>query len=135
VSAQTRLLMPDLPPADTMNAVLEFESGLTGSYTVTYAAAVPFPSYLTIVGETGTLRVTAGHLEVSENGKMQEIAVEQGKDVYNELAAFAAVLRDDKPNNNPPLEALRDVAVLEAMLKSGATGKRVEVENLSDLEN
>ena len=35
----------------------------------------------------------------------------------------------------PALKALRDVAVIEAMLQSGATHQRVEVANLSDLEN
>jgi len=131
VSAQTRLMLPDLPPADTLSAVIEFESGLIGQYMVTYAASAPFPRYLTIVGEAETLRVTAGYLEVSENGAMQQIPVESGRDVYNELAAFAASVRDGQPNNNPPLEALRDVAVIEAMLQSGVTNQRVEVVKLS----
>ncbi len=135
VSAQARLMHPDLPPTDTLSAVLEFESGIIGHYTVTYAAGAPFPGYLTVVGETGALRCISGHLEVSENGKMIDIPVESGRDVINEMAAFADALRDGKPHNNPPLEALRDVAVIEALLHSGATQQRVEVANLSDLEN
>ena len=118
-----------------MSAVLEFDTGVIGSYTVTYAAGAPFPSYLTVVGEIGVLRVTAGHLEVSVNGAMQQETVESGLDVRNELEAFAAAVRDGQPHNSPPLEALRDVAVIEALLKSAATGERVHVETFAELEN
>ncbi len=130
VSAQTRLMLPDLPPADTLSAVLEFANGVIGQYTVTYAAGAPFPGYLTVVGETGTLRVTAGHLEVSDNGTMQEVAVERGRDVYNELVAFAASVREGVASVSTPIEALRDVTVIEALLQSGASGQRIEVVKL-----
>ena len=40
VSAEVRQVRADLPPADTLSAALEFESGVIGSYSVTYAAAV-----------------------------------------------------------------------------------------------
>lgn len=134
VSAQVRQARPDLPPADTLSAALQFENGVIGDYTVTYAAGAPFPTYLTVVGENGVIRVNRGVVEVSVGEKVRSEDLSACKNVNGELAAFADTIREGKPHRNPPIEALRDVAVIEAMLKSAQNGTRMEVDHFDDLE-
>ncbi len=50
------------------------------------------------------------------------------------LEAFADAVRNGTAHRNSALEALRDVAVIEAMLKSAETGTRVTVDTFADLE-
>ncbi len=134
VSAQVRQMRDDLPPADTLSAVMEFKSGALGSYVVTYAADAATPTYLTVVGDKGLVRVNHESLEVTTDGTPLNESVSEGDDVEAELAAFADAIRDGAPHDNPPLEALRDVAVIEAMLNAAQLGYRVEVDPLNDLE-
>jgi predicted dehydrogenase len=133
VSAQVKQMREDLPPADTVSASLLFASGALGSYTITYASGAPFRTAVEIIGEDGALRVNHGMLEVSEGGSMRGESIERGDAVQTEFAAFADAVREGTPHRNSPLEALRDVAVVEAILKSGETGERVAVEDVSDL--
>ncbi|MEP7292226.1 MAG: Gfo/Idh/MocA family oxidoreductase [Chloroflexota bacterium] len=135
VSAEAQQMASDLPPADTMSAVIQFASGVIGNYTVTYAAGAPFPTHLNVIGEKGVLRVNHGTLEVTTDDMPLNEAVRRTEGVEEELAAFAAAVRDGKPHRNSPLEGLCDVAVVEAMLKSAQTGKRVSVETFADLES
>ncbi len=133
-SAEVRQTRDDLPPADTLIAVLQFGNGAIGNYTVTYAAGAPFSTYLTVVGESGVVRVNRSSIEimVSDDTRTEELTYGEG--VSGELVGFADAIRDCKPHHNPPLEALRDVAVVEAMLKAAQSGSRVAVDDFSDLE-
>lgn len=135
VSAAHKQILPDLPPADTMSAVMEFASGVIGGYTVTYAAGAPFGTYLTVIGDQGVLRVSPGHLETTLEGSTRSEDVGEVDDVQAELAAFGAAIREGQPHRNTPLEALHDVAVIEAMLKSAETGRRIEVATFPELEH
>jgi len=45
--------------------------------------------------------------------------------VDGELAAFAAAIRSGAPHRNSPVEGLRDVALLEALLRAAETGTRI----------
>lgn len=135
VSAETVQMADDLPPADTMSAVMQFGSGILGSYIVTYAAGAPFPTHLNVIGEKGALRVNANSLEVTTEEMPLNEAVGKRDGVEVELEAFADAVRNGKSHRASGLEALRDVAVIEAMLKSAETGARVTVEPFADLEN
>ncbi len=130
VSAEVKQMMDDLPPADTLSAAISFASGVIGNYTVTYTAGAPFPTYLTVIGETGVVRATS-HSVILNDGQPEDFSAR--KSVNDELAAFADAIRSGQPQVNTALEALKDVAVVEAMLKSGESGCRVEVESLDDL--
>jgi len=134
VSAEVRQVSADLPPADTLSAVLEFENGVIGSYTISYAAAVPFPTYMTLSGDEGALRTKVGMIELYDESGVRTERFDGVKNVQEELAAFAAAVRENKPQRNSPLEGLRDLAVIEAMLKSAAEGVRIQVETFTDLE-
>lgn len=134
VSAVAKQMADDLPPADTLSSVVEFASGLIGNYTVTYAAGAPFPTHLNVIGERGVLRVNPNSLEVTTEDMPLNEAVGKRDAVEGELAAFATAIREGKPHLNTALEALKDVAVIEAMLKSAQTGEKVTVETFADLE-
>lgn len=122
VSAFAVQLRDDLPPTDTLSAGLRFESGIVGSYTVTYAAGSKLDQTLHVVGDRGTLRVNRTILEVLSTS-MARSASFQAKSVDAELAAFAAAIREGQTSRNTPQQALQDVAVIEALLKSAAEGK------------
>ncbi|MCC6804050.1 MAG: Gfo/Idh/MocA family oxidoreductase [Anaerolineae bacterium] len=134
VSAEARQIRPDLPPMDTLSAALQFEGGVIGSFSITFAGRTPLPStFLTVVGDTGMVRVNHATLEVTtEEGTLNE-SVTTGGDIEAELAAFADAIRDGTPHVNTPLEALRDVAALEAMFAAVQTGQRTLVEQFRDL--
>jgi predicted dehydrogenase len=128
VTAFAKQQREDLPPADTLVATLEFTSGAIGSYSVTYVAGTPWPSVLQIGGSTGALRIQNNEIELAVANETRQIRLAPSPTVQNELAAFALSIREGVPHLNTPQEALRDVAVIEAMLLSAQTGQRVHPE-------
>ncbi|MCZ7540414.1 MAG: Gfo/Idh/MocA family oxidoreductase [Anaerolineae bacterium] len=127
VSAITSVIRGDLPPWDTLQAALAFESGVSGVYSLTYAYSAPWSTTLDIVGDAGALRVRLGALELTSGGATQQIALPAPRGVVEELRAFAAAIRDGAPHRNAPAQAVQDVAVIEAMLRSAETGARTDV--------
>jgi predicted dehydrogenase len=127
VNAVARQIREDLPPIDTLNAALVFESGLAGMYSITYAAESPWPNMLHIVGENGTLRVQPGEIEITAPSGACRTDRTDRRGIENELTAFAAAIRDGQPLRNTPEEG---VAVIEAMLRSAETGQQVMVERV-----
>lgn len=131
VSAAMTQHRPDLPPADTLSAALEFKNGAIGTYGVTYAAAPPWPSALRVVGTDGALRVDHHTIEITDaDGLTRRIEVEGRTGVQTELGAFAAAIRLDQPHANLPAEGVQDVAVIEAMIRSAQSGQRVAPERV-----
>ncbi len=125
VSAIIRQNSPDLPPADTLAANLTFANGVIGTYLATYAIAAPWPSYLYIGGSAGSLRVQRKEIELTRDGTSEHIETTGFDGVELELLAFADTIRTHAPHRNSPDEALRDLAVIEALLTSAATGQPV----------
>lgn len=115
----------DLPYGDTLSAALEFENGALGSYGVTYAVGAPWAPALHVAGDAGALWVQRGELVVTnrDGARRTTLPVNQGLD--NELAAFAAAIREGRPHRNTPEQAVQDVAVIEALLQAAETGQRV----------
>jgi predicted dehydrogenase len=135
VSAEVKLMRADLPPADTLVAAFQFEGGFIGNFTITYAAASPFREKFTVVGDKGALRVGWGELEISSGGDTRTEQVSGVNTMQAEFAAFADAIRSGVPSPaGSPFEALRDVAVIEAILRSADLGCRVEVDLCRDLE-
>lgn len=127
VSAVTNKISSHLPYADTLSATLRFANGVLGSYLVSYAVGAPWPPYLSVVGDQGALRVQRGEIELTQAGTTQRIPCEKLDGIDNELRAFAAAIRHGSTHVNTPEEALRDVAVIEAMLQATATGKSIDI--------
>jgi predicted dehydrogenase len=125
VSATIRQHSPDLFPADTIAATLTFASGVIGTYLATYASAAPWPPQLYINGSTGSLRLQRKEIELTREGKTERMETEGFDGVEKELLAFADSIRTGAPHRNAPAEALRDLAVVEALLTSAATNHPV----------
>jgi predicted dehydrogenase len=125
VNATIRQNSPDLPPADTLAATLTFANGAIGTYLATYATATPWPQYLYVGGSAGSLRVQRKEIELTRKGKTERIEKEGFDGVEKELLAFAASIRTHAPHRNSAGEALRDLAVVEAMLESAERGQPV----------
>lgn len=129
VSALTASHRRDLPPADTMSVALRFASGVVGAYLITYAAgSVLGNDAVHIVGSEGSLRVSRGELVLERDGRCERQEFNTFISVREELAAFAAAVRDGAAHRNSPREALQDLAVVEAMLKSARSETVQKVE-------
>lgn len=129
VAAFTAQMREDLPPADTLAASLRFAGGALGAFGVTFAAQHDAETAISIIGDGGSLRVYRGTLEITRGGEIaRHTYADQG--VRDELAAFAAAIIDGTPHRNSAEEALRDVAVIEALLKSAETGRAVAPERI-----
>jgi predicted dehydrogenase len=122
VHAFMRQVRPDLPPADTLSATIEFASGALGSYVSSFAAGAPWEQPLQIVGTKGSLRIDRGWIEQTVGDTTERIEVSERDGVERELAAFVAAVLDGTPHRNTPEQALADLAVIEAMLDSGLEG-------------
>jgi predicted dehydrogenase len=86
---------------------------------------------LRVVGEAGALRVDHHAIEITDaGGHTRRIEVEGRTGVQNELAAFAAAIRNDEPHINTPAEGVQDVAVIEAMIRAAQSGQRVAPERM-----
>jgi predicted dehydrogenase len=129
VSAVVGQTRADLPPADTLGAILRFDSGLIGTLAVTYATAAPWPPALHIIAEYGTLRVHSHSLEVISRGTTRSVTLAR-TGVERELAAFATAIRDGTPHRNTPEQALQDLAVVEAILQAAQVGCSIAPERV-----
>ena len=127
VQAQATLLRDDLAPVDTLSAALCFESGLLGSYAVTYTSSEWWGDPLHIAGTGGGLRIWPGRYELTTRDQVCTRTLSRHDGVQRELAAFAAAIRTGAPHSNSPEQALQDVAVVEAMLQSAQRAERVDV--------
>jgi predicted dehydrogenase len=131
VSAITRQFRADLPPADALSATLQFENGVLGVYLANYAVKAPWPPVLYITGENGSLRVHRQDLEVTRGDTTRTIPITAHQGIRRELAAFAAAIRQGQAHRNSPEQALQDVMVVEAMLRSAETSCSVIPERIT----
>lgn len=138
VSATVSLRRPHLPPADSVTAMMTFANGAEGSFQLSFAASAQDgrPATLTLVGSKGSLHVNlfSNIIRLRDAAREEFFRVNddpwvQGG-VYQTLAHCLRSLRHDSPLYCSPAEGLRDVAVIEAMLESGRTGKQVAVPSL-----
>lgn len=129
VAAFTKLVRVDMPPVDTVSSSIQFENGSLGTFGLTFSAASPSDSGLTVVCEKGMMRVRNDQLELTQSGQTdRSFFSEHG--VYQEFAALADAIQNGTSHRNTAREALQDVAVLEAMFKSAETGQAVEPERV-----
>ncbi len=128
VSAQIVSLRPDLPPADTMSASLCFANGALGTYAVTYATPGP-ATPLQIAGDKGVLLAVKDKVELWQAGKVaktwEEPSPEDGLVAMYE--DFSQAIRTGRPPRATAAEALADLRLIVAMLRSGETGQTVTV--------
>ena len=129
LSAFTAQLQQHLPPVDTLHATLQLGSGASGTLSVSFGTTDSGSEYV-IAAEKGTVTVTRSKVVVSKDGQEETKEFpEEGSGVKQEVQAWAEGLAQGKPNERQsPREALEDLKILEAALRSGEQGgKPVEV--------
>ncbi|KAB8360821.1 hypothetical protein FH972_024555 [Carpinus fangiana] len=127
VSAFTQQLQPHLPPVDTVNAVWKLANGASGTFAVSFGTTFKGSGY-SVACEKGTVTVVRNRVSVVRDDKEEtrefidetnEIA-EEGKGVKQEVAAWAKGIAEGTQDPRlAPTEALTDLKILEAMLRSG----------------
>jgi predicted dehydrogenase len=124
VSATVVQHREDLPPSDTVVAVLCFIDGAVGAFARTYAVEAHWHRGLHIAGGRGALRVDRGEIELTvRDSPRQVLTTKRNNGGPDQLRAFAEAIRASAPHRNTPQEALRDVAVIEAMFRASAEGR------------
>lgn len=119
----------DLPPTDTIVAALKFESGTLATLNITFAPRVGSDGFLQVNAQYGWLKTQPGKLEIQYEGQHTNENFEENA-IHAEMAAFAGAIRHGQAHRGAPEQALQDVAVIEAMLRSAATGQSVQVERI-----
>jgi predicted dehydrogenase len=125
VSAVVQQLSPEILPVDTLTATLTFAGGAQATYLNTFALGTPFAAPLVVVGDKGSLRIERGRIEYAgADGQVHVTECAYYNGVDNELIAFAEASCRGCSHRNSPLEALADLAAIEAMLASAEDGRR-----------
>ncbi|GME28720.1 oxidoreductase NAD-binding rossmann fold protein [Neofusicoccum parvum] len=132
VSAFTALHQEHLPPVDTVDAIWKLSNGSSGTFSNSFAAPVPVTEYR-VVCERGTVTtgfgtvpfapayVTVKRADADDEEKKE--FPEVGFGVNPEVAAWGQKLeKGGFDERQLPEEALKDLEILEAMLKSGEQG-------------
>lgn len=119
-----------LPPADTLESVLQYSSskagGLSGTFSVCFASSKTAHCY-EFIGTKGSLTVTMrrGNPQLVVQGADGTTLVDEtvaGNATVEELKAFFTAVQAGQgrvEERGSPHEALRDVAVIESLLSGG----------------
>ncbi|KAL1615865.1 hypothetical protein SLS54_008699 [Diplodia seriata] len=139
VSAFTAQHLPHLPPVDTVDAVWRLPGGGAGTFSTSFAAPVGGPPEYRVVCERGTVTAGFGAAPMSPAFvAVQRVGEEGGEGerkefpetsfgVGPEVAAWGGRLEKGGggggvDERQKPEEALKDLEILEAMLRSGEQG-------------
>ncbi|APA11639.1 hypothetical protein SS1G_05094 [Sclerotinia sclerotiorum 1980 UF-70] len=124
VVAFSTLLREHLPPVDTINSVWLTNSGVSGTFSVSFGTTLSGPEY-TVACEDGSVTVIRSKVivrkgEENEKNFTEVEFTEEGSGVKQEVAAWAQSIVDKKPDTRQsPEEALADLEILEKLLRSG----------------
>lgn len=122
--AYTAQLQEHLPPVDTIEAIARAKSGAVGTISISFGTTAQGSEYH--VGSEGGF-VSASRTQFIVDKEVKEFKQDSG--VTPEVAAWGEGLRDGKPNPlQRPQEALADLEIIEACLRSGEQGgKSIEL--------
>lgn len=122
-SAFTAQLRVHLPPVDTLNATVLLKNGSSGTIAISFGTTFSGAAY-EVAAEKGTVTVSRGKVTVKKDGQ-EEVKdfPDEGSGVKQEVKAWAeAVAKGVENPQQSPEEALKDLELLEASLKSGENG-------------
>lgn len=106
---------------DTCAALFELQSGATG--TLASHLACPLVADLRFYGTDANLEARSNFTEVSLLGRVQEVfSFPVDESLRDELGAFAAACTGRAPHPVTPAEAIRNVAVMQAIQASSDAG-------------
>lgn len=123
VSAFTAQLQKHLPPVDTLNSTLKLGGGASGTLSISFGTTDKGSEYM-FACEKGSVHVSRGKVTILKDEKEAMMDFKnEGNGVQQEIAAWAESLEKGKRNEAQcPEEALNDLKILEACLRSGAQG-------------
>lgn len=127
VSANTAQLQEHLAPVDTIEATARTKKGTLGTISISFGTTAKGSEY-SVASERGT--VNSGFDEITVNGETKVVKNEKSG-VPPEVRAWGEAIAAGKPNPlQSPEEALADLSILEALLRSGEQGgKSIDIEN------
>ncbi|PIG89930.1 oxidoreductase [Aspergillus arachidicola] len=126
VSAYTTSLQEELPPLDTVHAILRTNKGRSGTYTASVGIQAKRAIEFEIVTDKGYVIYRPFQMEIlikqDEGGRWEERSEPAPLmwGVKEEIAAFAASISTGRLDSRlSTTEALEDLKIVEAMLRSG----------------
>ena len=128
VTAHTTLLEKKLAPVDTVHSVWHTTSGRSGTFSVSFGTEFKGAFEIQVITTKGAITMTPMSVAVTTKGadgekKEDKVEFPLSFGVKQEIQAFGESIEAGKINPmQSPEEALKDLAVLEGMLKSGETG-------------
>lgn len=136
VSAYTTSLQENLPPVDTIHAILRTDNGRGGSYISSVGIEAKLAMEFEIVTDKGSVTYRPFQMQIVTKLKNQEGKWEEQSEpaplmwgVKEEVAAFAEGISTGKLDSRlSTSEALDDLRIVEALLSSGdAQGLQVDI--------
>lgn len=131
LSAYTALLQPHLPPVDTVNSIWQTANGISGTVQISFGTSLSGDEYTiacyngSVVVSRDTVSVRSG--EEKDGNVTTRVLPASGSGVKAEVKAWAEGIESGGENGlQSPAEALADLELLEAMIKSGE-GEGVKV--------
>jgi predicted dehydrogenase len=122
VCAHTAQLQQHLPPVDTLDAVLKTKNGVTGTVSISFGTTFKGTGY-SVACEKGVVNVMRETVKIG--GETKEVPNEKSG-VPPEVRTWGeAIMAGQADPRQSPEEALADLELLEAMLKSGEQGGQV----------
>jgi len=130
VAAFSALLEERLLPVDTVHAVAVTKEGKTGTIGLSFGTEFKAGLEVEIVTTNGSIVWNPRGVQTTttKDGEKVETKEEFGSDsgVTAEVAAFVAAIAAGKEDpRQTPLEALKDLEIIQALLESGAAGAAV----------
>jgi UDP-N-acetyl-2-amino-2-deoxyglucuronate dehydrogenase len=143
VLADSATLLHRIEVEDTMQAILEFESGARASFEATTAAYPGYPRRIELSTTEGTIalehdRVVSADLRTPVEGLVPDVDPDTNRSASSPVVSdvrghrrliedFVAAVRDAREPVCNGVEGRRSIAVVEAMYESARTGRAVDV--------
>ena len=122
IAAHTAQLQEHLPPVDTIEATAKTKGGALGNISISFGTTNKGTEY-SIGSQEGSVSVSPGSAKIDDK---EEKIEEEGSGVAPEIRAWAQGIVEGKSNAlQRPREALADLEVIEACLRSGEQGAKV----------
>ena len=122
IAAHTAQLQEHLPPVDTIEATAKTKGGALGNISISFGTTNKGTEY-SIGSQEGSVSVSPGSAKIDDK---EEKIEEEGSGVAPEIRAWAQGIVNGKSNVlQRPREALADLEVIEACLRSGEQGAKV----------
>lgn len=121
IAAQTAQLQKHLPPVDTIEAAAKTKNGAVGSISISFGTKAKGTEYY-VATENGVVSASDAVVTIDN---LEEAVEDEGSGVVPEVRAWGEGLASGKVNAlQHPREALADLEIIEACLRSGENGAK-----------